>query len=281
MRFGLSTHLFHGQSLSEAHLASMASHGFPAVELFATRTHFDYQAASSLRDLRTWLANTGQTLHSVHAPIVESYRQGAWGKSLSNAVTDGAARGETVREAEAALRIAETVPFNFLVVHLGMPDSLVANRNDNNRDAARRSIEELHGVAAKHGVQLALEVIPNGLSTVDALLRLIDDDLELNDVGVCLDYGHAFLMGDVSDAIEAASGHLLTTHIHDNDGRQDSHLVPFDGGIDWSTTAMTTQKVGYEGIWMMELADTGDTTRVLRRAQAAARRLDALLMFQD
>ena len=144
-----------------------------------------------------------------------------------------------------------------------------------------RSVEELHALATSHQVQLALEVIPNGLSRVDTLTHLIDEELELPDIGVCLDYGHAFLMGDVPDAIEAASGHLVTTHIHDNDGRRDSHLVPFDGRIDWSTAAMTTQKVGYDGVWMMELTDTGDANDVLRRAQDAARRLEALVMFED
>lgn len=281
MRFGLSTHLFHGQPLSEAHLTAVADHGFLDVELFATRTHFDYYDTAAVRDLRTWLSNTGQTLHSVHAPIVDGYRQNAWGKALSNALTDGAARLETIRETEVALRVAETIPFRFLVVHLGVPESLVSQRGDNNGDAARRSVEELHTLATKYRVQLALEVIPNSLSTVDALVQLIDDDLELPDVGLCLDYGHAFLMGDVSDAIQSASGHLVTTHIHDNDGRQDSHLVPFDGRIDWSTAAMTTQKVGYDGVWMMELTDTGDSRTVLQKGRDAARRLEALMMFQD
>lgn len=281
MHFGLSTHLFHGQSLGEHHLAAMASHGFGHVELFATRSHFDYHAETSARNLRGWLLNTGQTLHSVHAPIVESYRDGTWGRSFSNAVVDAAARQETLREAEAALRIAEVVPFGYLVVHLGMPDALVAGAGHNSRDAARRSVEELHAMAKRHGVTLALEVIPNSLSSVEALFQLIDEELDTPDIGVCLDYGHAFLMGDVADAIEAASGHLVTTHLHDNDGKKDLHLVPFEGRIDWSTVAMTTQKVGYEGVWMMELADSGDSAAVLRRAQAAAGRLEALTRFQD
>lgn len=259
----------------------MAAHGFTSVELFATRSHFDYHAAAPMRDLRSWLANTGQALHSVHAPIVESYREGTWGRSFSNAVVDAAARQETMREAEAALRIADVVPFRYLVVHLGVPDALVPGSGHNSRDAAQRSVEQLHALVARHGVTLALEVIPNALSSVDALFNLIDDELDAPDIGVCLDYGHAFLMGDVADAIEAASGHLVTTHIHDNDGRKDLHLVPFEGHIDWSTVAMTTQKVGYEGVWMMELADTGNSAAVLRRAEAAARRLEALTHFQD
>ncbi len=35
-----------------------------------------------------------------------------------------------------------------------------------------------------------------------------------------------------------SSGHVITTHVHDNDGRDDIHLVPFDGTIDWTATLM-------------------------------------------
>ena len=36
-------------------------------------------------------------------------------------------------------------------------------------------------------------------------------------------------MGDLVDAIETVSGHLITTHVHDNRGKLDDHLAPFDG----------------------------------------------------
>jgi sugar phosphate isomerase/epimerase len=281
VRFGLSTHLFHDQRLGPGHLADVAAHGFLSVELFATRTHFDYHDEASIRALGTWLTDAGVFLHSVHAPIAEGLQNGVWGRTLSNAVVDAGNRARTIREAEAALAMAQTVPFEFLVVHLGVPTEQLNGPGDNSADAARRSVEELHALATRHGVRLALEVIPNRISTVDALVRLIDDDLELPDVGICLDYGHAFLMGDVADAIEAASGHLITTHIHDNSGRTDAHLVPFEGRIDWSTAVMTTQKVGYEGLWLLELASAGDPATVLRKAHEASQRLESLAMTQD
>jgi sugar phosphate isomerase/epimerase len=281
VRFGLSTHLYHDERLGPAHLAEIAAQDFLLVELFATRTHFDYHDAAAVRELGSWLTDAGVFLHSVHAPIVDGLVNGVWGQPLSNAAADAAGRARTVHETEAALTIADTVPFDFLVVHVGTPDSLAPAAGDNSRDAARRSIVELHAAAARHHVRLALEVIPNRLSTVESLVSLIDDDLELPDVGICLDYGHAFLMGDLADTIEAASGHLVTTHIHDNQGRQDSHLVPFEGRIDWSTAVMTTQKVGYEGVWLMEVANTGDRAAVLRRTREAARRLEAFLVTQE
>ena len=154
------------------------------------------------------------------------------------------------------------MPFPYLVLHLGVPDTLAATAGVNSPEAARRSLEEIHEAAAPLGVQVAVEVIPNALSRPETLVALLEDELELPDVGLCLDYGHAFLLGDVVDAIEEVSGHLVTTHVHDNGGRTDDHLMPFDGGIDWGAALMATQKVGYDGTLMFEL-DGGDAPRVV------------------
>ena len=43
------------------------------------------------------------------------------------------------------------------------------------------------------------------------------------------------------------SEHLIATHVHDNRGRTDDHLVPFEGTIDWPAALTAVQKVGYDG----------------------------------
>jgi sugar phosphate isomerase/epimerase len=102
---------------------------------------------------------------------------------------------------------------------------------------------------------------------------MIEDDSEGLEAGICLDYGHAHLMGDVGEAIEEVSGHLLTTHVHDNRRRADDHLPPFAGSIDWDVAMMETQKIGYDGVLMFEVADTGDALAALRRCAEARERL--------
>ena len=91
------------------------------------------------------------------------------------------------------------------------------------------------------------------------------------DVGICMDVGHARMMGDVVDAIETCSGHIVTTHLHDNRGRSDDHLVPGEGVIDWDATLLALQKIGYDGVWMFELADTADAGRCWNTAAQGAR----------
>ena len=276
MRFGISTHLFHDRRLERQHLAEIASHGFEAVELFATRSHFDYHDAAAIDRLAQWLQETGLVLNSIHAPIAESLSNGQWGPAFSNAMADTVRRQAALREAETALQIARRIPFDVMVVHLGSPADTAAP-GDNIRTAARRSAEQICGLAGPLGVRIALEVIPNDLSSAAALVAMIEDGLEAPNAGICLDFGHAHLMGDVADAVETAAEHLITTHVHDNRRRTDDHLVPFLGSIDWDMALMTMQKIGYDGTYMMELVNTGAPGAVLEEARCARERFERTL----
>jgi sugar phosphate isomerase/epimerase len=275
--FGVSTHLFHGERLSRQHLLDIGSHGFESVELFATRTHVDYHNASAVADVQQWLAEAGLRLHGVHAPIGESFSSGRWGPPLSLASADADARARALEEAEHALHIARRIPFDVLVTHLGLPRTQQTTLPMNNRDAARRSITALRALAEPLGVRIAIEVIPNELSRAATLVHFVEDVLEDHDVGICLDFGHAHMDGDLVDAIETVSEHLIATHVHDNRGRTDDHLLPFEGTIDWPAALLAIQKVGYDGTLLLEIAAHGSPRDALKKARAARARMEGLL----
>jgi sugar phosphate isomerase/epimerase len=81
----------------------------------------------------------------------------------------------------------------------------------------------------------------------------------------------------VGDAIEVAAGHLLAIDVHDNRGRSDEHLVPFDGAIDWPAALTAVQKVGYDGALTFELSPRGSPKEALARARQARTRMDKLM----
>lgn len=276
MRFGISTHLYHDRRLEREHLAQIVSYGFEAIELFATRTHFDYHDDSAIGTLAQWLAETGLRLNSIHAPITASMSNGQWGEGYTNAASDAARRQAAVRETDAALQIATRIPFDVMVVHLGTPTAK-CQPGDNNFASACRSVEEICRLAEPLGVRVALEVIPNELSTAASLVTMIERDFDSSDVGICMDFGHAHIMGDVADAVETAAEHLITTHVHDNRRRDDEHLVPYLGSINWDMALMTMQKIGYDGTYLMELANTGAPAGVLDDARRARQRFERTL----
>lgn len=279
-RFAVSTHLFHEQPLNREHLVHVAAHDFDAVELFATRSHFDYHNPAAVTELAEWLSDTRLELHAVHAPAFEALRRQQWHGPLSNASSNETRRAAAVAEARAALAIAAQIPFRYLVMHVGIPDGQARAADDNQPAAALRTVEEVAALAAEAGVKLALEVMPNAMSSATALTLMVEEQLDGHDVGICLDYGHAHLMGGVTDAIEEISGHLVTTHLHDNHGRRDDHLVPFAGTIDWDAAMMATQKVGYDGTLTFEVgapADADPVNMLMRMARAKARLEQALV----
>jgi sugar phosphate isomerase/epimerase len=273
-RFGISTHVFHAERLAREHLAAVAARGFEALELYATRTHFDYHDPAAAVALGGWLEDTGLSLHAVHAPTTVGFSGGKWGETLSLAAGDEGRRQMAVSETVTSLGLASVVPFEHLVMHLGVPSP---DAGANSRSAAARSLEEVAEAAEAVGVSLAIELIPNALSLPPRLVQWLEEDLELDRAGICLDVGHAHLAGDVMDAVETCSGHIVTTHVHDNDGRRDDHLVPGHGTIDWEGVMMAFQKVGYDGAWIFELAPAGDWRGALERAAGVRTRLERLL----
>jgi sugar phosphate isomerase/epimerase len=281
-QFGVSTHLFHAQRLSRAHLLDVAAHGFETVELFATRSHFDFHSLAAIGDLQQWLAEAGLTLHAIHAPVGDRFQGGRWSGVLSIASADADARALAFAEAEQALFVARRIPASVLVVHLGLPRwqrpdaSSAGEGTGDTRDGARRSVEALADLAAPLGVRIAVELLPNELSRAGSLVHFVDA-LDRPDVGICLDVGHAHLDGDLVDTIDVVSEHLAAVHLHDNAGRADDHLVPFDGTIDWPGALTGIQKVGFDGPLMLELSGRGATKDTLGKAARARARMERLM----
>ena len=273
-RFGISTHLFHSHRLDREHLVEVSAHGFDGVEIYATRTHVDYRDERTAAALGEWLDDTRLAAFSIHAPTTTSYVNGTWGDTLSIGASDDERRRQAVAETSAALVFAATIGAPILVLHLGFPS---ADPAETQRAAVARSLAELADLAEQAGVRLALELIPNGLSQAARLVHWLEEDAELGRSGICLDVGHANLVGDAVDAIETCSGHIITTHLHDNRGKKDEHLVPGEGAIDWTAAMLAFQKVGYDGPWVFELRPADDPQAVLGRAANARATLERLL----
>jgi len=99
-------------------------------------------------------------------------------------------------------------------------------------DAAFSSLEHLSLFARHRGVTMALENTPGEMAT-PANLKHFLEQTRLTSVKLCFDSGHAHLEGGVAAALETAHDLLVTTHLHDNRGERDDHLLPYEGTIDW------------------------------------------------
>ena len=81
-------------------------------------------------------------------------------------------------------------------------------------------------------------------------LELADliDSFHMDNVGACWDFGHANLMGlDQREALRYLGKRLKATHVADNSGMHDDHIMPFQGTIDWRRILPVLSQIGYEG----------------------------------
>jgi len=272
----LSTHLFVNHRLTTALLDRIRHAGLPAVEIFCARQHLDYRNRAQITELAHWFRDSDLKLHALHAPI---YSDDVWGRSGPNAVLNIAEpvkirRIRAVDEIKRAIELAESVPFRYLIQHLGLPEEEYDERK---LEAAFSSLEELSVFARQREVEILLENIPNGLSSAERLADFVESThLTL---GFCLDVGHAHLGEGVQAAFHRMQPRLRSTHLHDNDGREDSHLFPLirpQGTIDWEKTMRLLRACGDQLPLLLELREDPELKNPLEAVGEVFDRLEKL-----
>ena len=275
MNHVLSTHLFVNNRLTSALLGKIQHAGIPAVEIFCARQHLDYRDKAQIAELGHWFRDSDLKLHSLHSPM---YNDEIWGRSGPHSVITitepvKGTRLHMVDEIKRALEIAETIPFKYLIQHIGVGGEEFDMRKF---DTAWSALEELNLFARGRGVEILLENIPNGLSSAEKLVMFE----ELTHVGMnyVFDTGHANIGAGVEHEFNLMKDRIRSTHVHDNNGKEDHHLFPLasEGGtIDWKK-AMALLRSGEDRYpLVLELKDRGDNAHLLETACQVFERLEA------
>src|ERR1700674_2718055 len=226
----LSTYLFVNRKLTAALVGEAARAGVSAIELFCSRGHFDYRSAEDAHELAGWLAGNNLTLHSIHSPTTRDFHLSREsGAPLSIFDPERLRRQEAVDEIKRALDLVEHIPFRYCIQHVARQRDLPDERK---WDAAFSSLEHLSLFARQRGVTLAIENTPGEMATPTNLKNFLEQT-RLTNVKLCFDTGHAHIEGGLAPALEAIRDLIVTTHVHDNNGERDDHLLPYEGTIDW------------------------------------------------
>jgi len=72
---------------------------------------------------------------------------------------------------------------------------------------------------------------------------------------ICIDVGHSALLGYMPENVIKSMDNKLfkTIHVHDNDFERDSHVLPYEGKIDWEAVTSALAKIKYDGDFSFEL----------------------------
>jgi len=276
MIHALSTHLFVSHRLTSALLTRIQQAGIPLVEIFCARQHFDWHDKAQVAELGHWFRDSELKMHSLHSPM---YTDEIWGKSGPHAVITltepvKAQRIHMVDEVKRALEVAEVIPFRYLIQHLGVGGEEFDMRKF---DAAFTALEELSIFARQRGVEILLENIPNALSSAERLLMF----QEVTHIGLnyVFDTGHAHMKEGVENAFNLMKDRIRSTHVHDNNGTDDSHLFPLlndTGTINWRKTMELLRGHGDHYPLLLELRERPEIPNALEAVKEVFERLENL-----
>jgi sugar phosphate isomerase/epimerase len=97
------------------------------------------------------------------------------------------------------------------------------------------------------------------------------------DLGFVFDVGHANLGPGIENEFEIMKQRIRSTHIHDNDGKQDKHLFPLlgEGGtIDWKKAMALLLSRQDQYPLLLELREVPDMPNALDRVNEVFDRLE-------
>lgn len=118
--------------------------------------------------------------------------------------------------------------------------------------------QKLLPVAQEMKIKIALEnlwqrdefgkIIPSVCSSVKEYSRYLSF-LNSENIGACIDVGHAVLCNvDPVALIKELKDKLCAIHVHENDGINDLHYLPFAcGTVDWDAIMSSLKRIEYKG----------------------------------
>ena len=248
----LSTYRYIRQSLNASLLAEISRGGIKNIEVWCAHPHFNYAEQQAIRELASGLEEYGLALHSLHAPTQRDLAPGREsGFPISISDPERVRRIDAVDEVKRALEVAERIPFRYLIQHIGNNRQAADGRSF---DAAFNSLEHLVVFAKNRGVTIAVENTPGEFGCAASLQQFVKET-HLKDLRYCFDIGHAHIDTGVAASLELMHERIVTTHLHDNHGEKDEHLLPGEGTIDWDAAMKTLRANPKELPLVLELKE--------------------------
>ena len=155
-----------------------------------------------------------------------------------------------------AVRGTNFLGSEYLVVHPVMPYGFEKEDNvDEVMQINARFFGALCDYALDYDVKICMENMPFpnlALSHIPNICRFIQD-LGRKNLFVCLDTGHVNCCNeDCGEMIRLCGDLLKVLHIHDNNRKNDLHLYPYYGTIDWEGFRQALVDIRYDGCLSLE-----------------------------
>lgn len=216
----------------EPYLAGIAEAGFTHVHwCHHWCTDFLY-SDSEISQIGKWLGRFGLKLTAIHASAGD---EKGWS---SDREYERLAGVELVaNRIEMAARLCADV----IIMHIPAKSG-DADQDDARQLQVRKSLDALEPLAAERKVRIAIE---NHADDDYGQIRRVLAQYPPQYIGHCYDSGHGNIGQKGLEHLDTVKDRLIAVHFHDNDGRDDLHLVPMTGTVDWSELARIIAESAY------------------------------------
>ena len=245
------TNTSYGVHGTHAALKLISKHGYDCIDYqgfvnietdFFNLPHPEFEA-ELLRQKKEIISH-GLTVSQAHAP---------WRTPKDN---DPEERKRWLEAMKKAIYGTHVLGCHRFVVHPLLPYMDTGEHPEEVWEMNLEFIGTLADFAKEYGVTVCVENLPfplYPLASAEAVCELVDR-LGRDNLRVCLDTGHAaiFCGSDISGAVRHIGKRLEAVHIHDNMGKEDEHLIPGDGIIDWCRFGTALREIGFDGVVSLE-----------------------------
>ncbi|UYZ40633.1 MAG: sugar phosphate isomerase/epimerase [Candidatus Methanospirare jalkutatii] len=201
---------------------------------------------------------------SLHAPLsdinIASVNESIW--------------RESVRQVKQSIALAHDFVSEICVVHPGSLSPLSAQMpEDAVLERQKAALREICKFASDFGLCVAVEnMTPEEMLLCrkpEELVRLVEE-VDAENIGICLDIGHAFATGTLQEFLKLIGGEegersgarIVHVHVSDNFGRNDEHLALGRGGVNWSDVLAALKN--FAGIVVTEMQSFEDGVESLK-----------------
>lgn len=167
-------------------------------------------------------------------------------------------------EAEAAVENFLLCLDNCEKLHIPLMVVHVQTQGVENPDFAlgMKRFERIVDYAAQRNIRIAFE----NIDAPELLERTLRHFAGRTNVGFCYDNGHEACHTPGVRYMPKVGDKLIYTHLHDNFGADDDHLIPGDGSLDMELLVKEIRDSGYQGGLTLEVNYTGYKDKMTPKA---------------
>ena len=190
------------------------------LEIYFSSINLDNVSHKKITALSKMLAHSPSL--SIHAPFID----------LSPGAVDSKVRRATLERFSHVLDISEVLKPKAIVFHSGYEKWKYALNIDLWLEKSLLTWQPLNTRAAAIGVKIAIE---NIFEDEPQNLRILMENMDSENFGICFDTGHFNLFSKVPLEVwmSALKPYILELHLHDNNRTSDEHLPVGDGTFDF------------------------------------------------